>query len=272
MSKHDLLTEEEMSKFTMNPDVLRYIEHFRDKMGLKNQEMTILDWGCGRGRSVAYLRQHGYEAYGVDIDPEPIENAKELFLKRGLDANEILTTLNGENKTRFPDNFFDFIFSWQVFEHVKNLDQVAAELARITKPGGVGLHVYPGHRYIVEGHLFMPFIHWLPKNKLRKIGIHLWLLLGKDPKWPQLEGKSKTEKAGVYYEYSINKTFYRSWRTVRNIFERNGWGVDFPFEHKLKKLGFFYTFTKFKPVRLMAIWGFLNFRSVELVTIKEDIF
>jgi hypothetical protein len=35
------------------------------------------------------------------------------------------------------------------------------------------------------------------------------------------------ERGMNYYDYSVNKTFYRSTRTLRNIFSRNG----FTFKH-----------------------------------------
>ncbi|UCC21301.1 MAG: methyltransferase domain-containing protein, partial [Promethearchaeota archaeon] len=36
--------------------------------------MKILDFGCGRGLFVLWLKEHGYNAYGIDIDPIPIKN------------------------------------------------------------------------------------------------------------------------------------------------------------------------------------------------------
>jgi ubiquinone/menaquinone biosynthesis C-methylase UbiE len=43
----------------------------------------------------------------------------------------------------WPDATFDLIVSEQLFEHVDDLDRAVAELARVTKPGGWGLHLIP---------------------------------------------------------------------------------------------------------------------------------
>jgi cyclopropane fatty-acyl-phospholipid synthase-like methyltransferase len=69
LTKHDTLTEDEMRNFSMSPRIFRHIEYFRDKMNLKSGDMNVLDWGCGRGRSVVWLRGQGYNAFGADIDP-----------------------------------------------------------------------------------------------------------------------------------------------------------------------------------------------------------
>ena len=40
----------------------------------------------------------------------------------------------------FPDGFFDCVYSFATFEHFRDPDGAAAELFRITKPGGVNYH------------------------------------------------------------------------------------------------------------------------------------
>ena len=43
MTKHNALTEEEMSGFSMSPRIYRFIEHFREKMNLDKSDMNVLD-------------------------------------------------------------------------------------------------------------------------------------------------------------------------------------------------------------------------------------
>ena len=80
MSKHNILTEEEFLKFTPNKRILNYIEIYRKENGLKRGDMNILEWGCGRGCEVLWLRKEGYKVYGIDIDNEPINNGMGLCL------------------------------------------------------------------------------------------------------------------------------------------------------------------------------------------------
>ena len=39
------------------------------------------------------------------------------------------------------------------------------------------LHVFPSQYHVVEQHLRMPFVHWLPKNILRKAAIVFYVFL-----------------------------------------------------------------------------------------------
>src|SRR4030042_4313371 len=178
MTKHDVLTEKEMSEFTMNDRILRNIEYYRNKMNLKKSDMNILDWGCGRGRSVAWLREQGYNAFGVDIDPEPINNCRNLLSSRGLDTDSIISLIeNGEEK-KIPRAFFHLSFSDGVFEHVKDIEQVASNLKRLTAPGGVGIHFFPAHKHFIEIHLVCRLLHEKKKNNPRKSDFFILQLLG----------------------------------------------------------------------------------------------
>ena len=43
----------------------------------------------------------------------------------------------------FPDNHFDFIFSSNVLEHIKNIDDLFVEFSRVLKKDGASLHIMP---------------------------------------------------------------------------------------------------------------------------------
>lgn len=226
MSKRDLLTQEEYDRYFPNERILNYLRMFQLAQGLRSDEIKVLDWGCGRGRFVLWLRQRGYQAYGVDIDPLPIENGLPLIREQGFSA-DILRLLDENGRTDFADGHFDFTLSGQVFEHVANIDQVAAEIQRLTRQGGMGFHEYPSYRYLVEPHLYMPFVHWLPKNALRRLLIRFFVWVGIEPHWPEVEEKSLGKKVETYYHYSLEKTHYRKPGLMKKTFEQHGFSVIF---------------------------------------------
>lgn len=265
MSKHKKLTQEEFADYSLEKKFPAYLEAHRTKNKLKKEEMNVLDWGCGRGADVLWLREHGYNAYGVDIDSEPISNGIELFKAKGYDAST-LTQLSPEGKTGFPDGFFHVVISNQVFEHVSDIEAVAEEKRRITKERGTGYHIFPASKRLIEGHLFMPFVHWLPKNNLRKYLIGTWVFLNIEPHWPELENMKWKEKTDTYYHYSINHTFYRTPSDLRRKFRKHGFHVSFvtinnPRLTNHKLLG---PFTKYKFSRTLINFILLNFFHVEL--------
>lgn len=226
MSKLTPVTEDEFAAFTPEKRAIQSLEEYREKQGLEHNEVKVLDWGCGRGMETLWLREQGYNACGVDIDSGPIANGADIFERKGHPPSK-LRPLDSTGVSDFPDGYFQFTFSNQVFEHVKDLEAVAAELWRVTAPGGEGHHVFPAHKYLVEGHLFMPLIHWLPKNGLRRIAIRAFVAVGKEPGWSNLSALSSAEKAQVYYDYSINKTFYRRPSEIKRTFESLGFDVSF---------------------------------------------
>ncbi len=73
--KGDVLTEEDMASFTLNPFWLKALTDFEKESGLDKSQIRIQEWGCGRGRAVARLREMGHAAFGVDIDGRPLAKA-----------------------------------------------------------------------------------------------------------------------------------------------------------------------------------------------------
>jgi len=226
VSKHDVLTEEEFATYIPNQNIIRNLHNFAHASGRPLDELRVLDWGCGRGRDVLWLRQQGYEAFGIDIDPMPIENSLPLFQRKGI-STDCLALLDNHGRSPYPDGFFDYVFSGNVLEHIADIRTVCAEMARVTRRGGRGYHVFPSHRHPIEGHLFMPFVHWLPPGQLRKLLILVFILLGREPNWIEVRGSSVFTKAEFYFQYTVNNTFYRPYSTVRHAFEECGFSVTF---------------------------------------------
>ena len=270
MSNPDL-TESNMSVYKINPEVIAYLEEFRKKRGLCRENVKVLDWGCGRGQSVIRLRELGYCVMGADIDIGNLENARSLYVKLGLVWEDLLHPLNPDASSPFPNNYFDFVFSEEVIEHVEDLRSTAKELARITAPGGMQLHLYPAHREIVEDHLHMPLIHWLPKNGVRKAVIALAMLLKFCPDWPDTNDKPFKQRLHHYFEYSVKHTHFRAWDQVRRTFFSCGFDIKFVTINnpKLREHPVLQWLSQRRWSRPALNWVLLTFKRVELLGIKR---
>jgi len=225
MNYDDPLTEADFGTFQPNAEVIRYLEQTRERLGLQKHEMRVLDWGSGRGEYVAWLRDAGYAAFGAEIRQEAAERGKALLQAHGHDYARVITPILPNGDTTLPANFFHFVFTHYVLEHVADIDAVTREIARVTAPGGCGFHVYPGQLRPIEPHLFMPFVHWLPKNPSRKWMIGAFVACGIEPRWGWLAEATRGRKTQAYYEFCNNETFYRSFREVRQSFRQRGFAV-----------------------------------------------
>ncbi|MCG3209578.1 MAG: Ubiquinone biosynthesis O-methyltransferase [Anaerolineae bacterium] len=89
----------------------------------------VMDFGCGTGEFYNYFRQKGNISWvGLDIEHSPEVNGRVHH-----DFNFV--TYNGL-QFPFPNDYFDLIYTFQVFEHVRHPESVLQELFRTLKPGG----------------------------------------------------------------------------------------------------------------------------------------
>jgi SAM-dependent methyltransferase len=105
---------------------------------LRIERKTCLDYGCGALGRYSFALSNVFDAvYGVDISSEAIADAKNRVNKHFKNSPKFL--LCDGVSLKFPSNFFDFVFSNLVLQHIGNKDVILAlckEFARCLKPGG----------------------------------------------------------------------------------------------------------------------------------------
>ncbi len=98
---------------------------------------TVLDIGCGAGRTTMQLRKLGYNPTGIDITPSMIENAIRITQKKELD---IKYKIEDVTKLMFGDSSFNnALFSFCGWGQIPGKNQrfkALKEIYRVLKPGG----------------------------------------------------------------------------------------------------------------------------------------
>jgi SAM-dependent methyltransferase len=131
----------------------------------------VLEVGCGQGHLTARLADRGVDVIGIDANP----NAPEVS------GSDRVLHMRAEDLS-FEDDEFDAVVAVHAIEHIPPLDGAAAEMARVLKPGGKALFIYPAEPiqglYAVPTSVILygtPFkaqevhCHWLSPAKVRRI-------------------------------------------------------------------------------------------------------
>jgi SAM-dependent methyltransferase len=98
---------------------------------------AALEIGCGPGRLMRPLSRHFREIHGVDVSDEMIRLARER-LKDVPNAHPHHGS--GTDLALFPNEKFDFVYSYAVFQHIPSRDVVfryLQEARRVLKSGGI---------------------------------------------------------------------------------------------------------------------------------------
>lgn len=99
-----------------------------------------LDFGCGSGNLTRHLLELGFEVVAADVSAG--------FLRRieARHRGEPVTTrrLDGESLAGIADGSFDLVAAFSVLHHIPDYLGAVAEMARVTRPGGI---VYLDHEH-----------------------------------------------------------------------------------------------------------------------------
>lgn len=194
----------------------RFVLDFACRFEERRPGARILDYGCGAGRLVHAALREGLSMEGTDVFYAG-SRAREEATEAGLLGGAIHEMMEG--RMPYASNSFDLIVNNQVMEHVEDLDAVLREIHRVLKPGGTLLSLFPAVDVFREGHIGIPFSHWMKKGSrirflytwaLRSLGLGTW-----------------KEQAPTCRQWAIDKlewidrfTVYRSRREIFATYDR----------------------------------------------------
>ncbi|MCE5334674.1 MAG: bifunctional 2-polyprenyl-6-hydroxyphenol methylase/3-demethylubiquinol 3-O-methyltransferase UbiG [Desulfobacteraceae bacterium] len=119
-------------RYCVNPVRYAYFQSKLSNMALAGG--TVLDIGCGGGFLAEEFAKDGFAVTGIDPSGRSIEAARKHAAESGLG---IQYQVGRGEALPFGDGSFDIIACCDVLEHVDDLKQVAGEIGRLLKPGGV---------------------------------------------------------------------------------------------------------------------------------------
>lgn len=96
-------------------------------------DKCILDYGCGAGYGVMTISEHAKEAIGVDINQQIIDYCNERYRK----VNVSFKKVKAEYPLPYENGVFDIIVSFQVIEHLPDVQRYLYELKRLLKDKGL---------------------------------------------------------------------------------------------------------------------------------------
>ena len=107
--------------------------HFKKNILLKHSpQKNILDYGCGTGEFLKYLKNKGWESHGI----EPDEQAKQLATAKGVE----IIDLQDLNKN------YDIISLFHVLEHIHQLHETIEKLISHLSADGHLVIALPNYR------------------------------------------------------------------------------------------------------------------------------
>lgn len=115
---------------------------YRDRMWriaalLEGLQGDLLDAGCGTGQMLRFLRDSCGDRLsltGLDRSESMIEVARNV-----VDDAYVRLTVGRIEQMPFASSAFDVVLAMGSLEYVSNMDEAIAEIARVTRPGGLAI-------------------------------------------------------------------------------------------------------------------------------------
>lgn len=98
---------------------------------------NLLEIGCGVGRGLSILLEKSAQYTAIDKNEALIADLTSKF-PRGKFISQNIPPLTG-----LPDNFFDFVVTFQVIEHIEDDKLFLKEIHRVLKKGGKAIITTP---------------------------------------------------------------------------------------------------------------------------------
>ena len=130
----------------MGPNAMRMAEEMASHLSI-NENMRILDLGCGTGLSTILLTQkYSATVFAADLWISPPENY-ERFKSLGIDDKAIPISVDATKGLPFANGYFDILFSVDAYHYFGDTEKMLPSLIPFVKKGGYIAIAIPGLKY-----------------------------------------------------------------------------------------------------------------------------
>ncbi|MEA4971310.1 MAG: methyltransferase domain-containing protein [Candidatus Pelethousia sp.] len=130
----------------MGPNAMRLSEELSSYLSI-NENMRILDLGCGCGLSTLYLtRKYGASVFAADLWISPTENY-ERFKSIGIDDKAVPISVDATKGLPFANGYFDLLFTVGAYHHFGDKPEMLPSLIPFVKKGGYIAVAIPGLKH-----------------------------------------------------------------------------------------------------------------------------
>ncbi len=130
----------------MGPNAMRVSEELASHLDI-NENMRILDLGCGRGLSTLLLtKKYGASVFAADLWISPTENY-ERFQSIGIDDKAVPIFVDATQGMPFAHRYFDLLFSVDAYHYFGDTAEMLPSIIPFIKKGGYIAVAVPGLKY-----------------------------------------------------------------------------------------------------------------------------
>lgn len=192
--------------------VRQYLEPASDLHGKR-----VLDVGCGLGgKTLAYEEAGASVVMGTDIVPQSVIDSAGYVGARSTAGNAVFCASDAA-ALPVPDASFDTVVANDAMEHFGNPEAALAEMARVTRGGGIIWIFFTPHYSPLGSHLYdyiyTPWCHLLFTPRQIEKAIRE-VLKRREPDVPDAERETRLKEIMRSYDEDINHMSVRWFQRI----------------------------------------------------------
>jgi SAM-dependent methyltransferase len=177
-----------------------FTDYFGPLTGLSILKTDLWD-EAKNTRILAWASERGARAYGVDISPPTVIQARAAFHDEPLRC-----AVSDVRELPFREGSFDAVYSMGTIEHFDETEHAVEEMARVLKPGGRAIIGVPNRHD--------PFLRPLLSTVMQACGLYAY---GYEKSYSRRALRQMLQRAGLVVEAETAILFIPGWLRIADL-------------------------------------------------------